>query len=102
MIKRALQVFSEKYGHIVDGPHVIPGGVSKKSGKNYDSFATLDFLEYNAKEVKQIQISMDCLETFQKKLDVMPYLQGVCITGNSDASGHFLATDITTFDFDAE
>ena len=102
MIKKNFPIFSEKYGHIIDGPNVIPGGVSKKSGKSYDAFATIDFLEYNAKVVTQLQVSMEHLDTFQKKMETMCYLQGVCITGNSDTSGHFLATDISAFDFDAE
>lgn len=97
---KEFQNFAEKYGFLTSEPVVVESGVSKKTGKAYDSFCYFKLLEYGATDSTTIYVAEDAIKKIQSATESMPYLQAVNVSGICDASGRFTATDISAFSFD--
>ena len=98
---KAFQTYSDKYGFLTEGIKVVEGGISKKTGKPFDTFATIKILEYGATDSVTIYVSLEKLTLFENVTTNMPYLQGVVVSGSSTPSGRFTATAIEPYDFSA-
>lgn len=91
--------YVSKYGYLVADATLVPEGISKKTGKQYDAFAYLVILEYGAEKTTIIYLPVDKVATFLSSTSEFEYLEPVEIAGTIDASGRFIAEKIEPFDF---
>ena len=87
-------VVVEKYGYLVSDVIEIPSGISKKTGKPFDSFSMLKVLIHGQSDVTTFSVDAACLDEIKEAIEPKDYLTPVKVVGIQNATGAFKVTAV--------
>lgn len=98
MKKEEFSNLVEKHGFLTGKPHYHDGGTSSKTGRPYPAFAYLYYLPLNREQTARIDIDTKFFSKIEDATKDMVQTQRIVISGEEDASGRFLATEIQAYE----
>ena len=87
----------QRHGYLAVDVHYHDAGISSKTGNRYDAFAYFYYLPLNREQTVRIDVDVAFYDEILEATADMPQTQRIVITGQEDASGHFLATEVRTY-----